>query len=184
MTLQEIKHQFYTYRNGALADSMRRLGAPYKIIFGLNLPQLSAIAREVGKDAELSQQLWENKSTRESLLLAPMIYPGEMMDKPTALRWVNEIPSTEVSDILCMKLLRDLPFADELADELMLSDNPMTRYTALRILFNLLGTRENNVRIAETKGYAESELALSSPITLPIATSILSEINYLLNPET
>lgn len=181
MTLQEIKHQFYTYRNGALADSMRRLGAPYKIIFGLNLPQLSAIADEVGKDTELAQKLWENKSTRESLLLATMIYPAERMDKSTALQWVNEIPTTEVSDIMCMKLLRNLPYADELADHMMLSNNPIVRYTALRLLFNLLSSRKDNTQIIETKGYAESELAMSSPVTQHIAISILNEIEYMLD---
>ncbi len=183
MTLQEVKHLFYTYRNGALVDSMRRAGVPYKIIFGLNLPQLSAIARELGTDTELSQQLWDNKTTRESLLLAPMIYPSERMNRTTALKWVSEIPSTEVSDILCMKLLRNLAFADELADEMMLSDNAMMRYTALRLLFNLLGTRENGARIAETKAYAESELTMNHPLTFPLATSLLTEISYILDSE-
>ena len=75
--MQKVKRAFFTMRNGALADNMRRQGANYRIIFGVNLPQLIEIARETPHDATLTQALWDNKTTRESMLLAPMIYPIE-----------------------------------------------------------------------------------------------------------
>lgn len=58
--MQQIKHQFYAMRNGAIADNMRRQGAPYRIIFGVNLPQLNEIARNTAKSAEMAEALWNN----------------------------------------------------------------------------------------------------------------------------
>lgn len=46
--MQLLKRRFFAMRNGAVADSLRRQGADYRIIFGLNLPQLVDIAREFG----------------------------------------------------------------------------------------------------------------------------------------
>ena len=52
--MQEVKHRLYAMRNGAVADYMRRMGAPYKIIFGVNLPHLSEIASETVPSQELA----------------------------------------------------------------------------------------------------------------------------------
>lgn len=172
--MQQIKHRLYAMRNGAIADSMRRMGMPYRIIFGVNLPQLSAIAAETPKSVELATQLWENRSTRESMLLAPMLFPKDKMDMATATKWASETPTAEVADILCMKLLRDLEFAPLLADRLILADDDMTRYTALRLMFNLLPAR-----LHEVKAYATAELTRNVPITRAISTALLDEISFL-----
>ncbi len=164
----------YALRNGAVADAMRRMGAPYRIIFGVNLPQLAAIAAETGKSAELAEQLWENSSTRESMLLAPMIYPEADYDIATARKWISEIPTAEVADILCMKLLKKRPYADSLADELMPSSSPMARYTALRLLFNRLPARAT-----EAKSYAETEFRRGNPLTRGIARALMEEVDFI-----
>ena len=75
--MQVVKRRFFAMRNGAVADNMRKLGANYRIIFGLNLPQIVEIANETPHDEVLAEALWQIKSTRESQLLAPMIYPRE-----------------------------------------------------------------------------------------------------------
>lgn len=36
--IAEIKKEFFTYRNGMLADTLRRYGMPHKVIFGLEVP--------------------------------------------------------------------------------------------------------------------------------------------------
>lgn len=172
--MQEIKHRMYALRNGAIADTMRRMGAPYRIIFGVNLPQLAAIAEEISPSAELAGELWHNDSTRESMLLAPMVYPPERFDINTAREWVTTIPTTEVADILCLKLLKKMPWACAFAEEMILSGCDLTRYTALRLMFNLLPGR-----LAETRAYAVAELNRDSPVTSMIARSLIEEIDFL-----
>lgn len=173
--MQKVKRAFFTMRNGALADNMRRQGANYRIIFGVNLPQLVEIAREIPHDAILAQALWDNKTTRESLLLAPMIYPIEQFTIDTARKWVAETPSTEVADILCHRLLRYTEFADSLADENLSSDIDMQRYTALRLKFNRLPHNINQVLVQ-----AQTELSRNRPLTIAICHSLIDEITFLL----
>lgn len=173
--MQKVKRAFFTMRNGALADNMRRQGANYRIIFGVNLPQLVEIAREIPHDAIFAQALWDNKTTRESLLLAPMIYPIEQFTIDTARKWVAETPSTEVADILCHRLLRYTEFADSLADENLSSDIDMQRYTALRLKFNRLPHNINQVLVQ-----AQTELSRNRPLTTAICHSLIDEITFLL----
>lgn len=174
-SLQPIKHRMYALRNGALADAMRRMGAPYKIIFGLNLPQLSALAAELTPSRLTAEALWANNLTRESLLLAPMMFPVDEFNPEIARKWVSEIPAAEVADILCIKLLKKMPWACSFAEELMLSDSAMQRYTGLRLMFNLLPARP-----VETLAYAKAELNRGNPLTASIAHSLIQEIEFLL----
>lgn len=77
--MQMLKRRLYAMRNGIVADSMRHAGCPYRLIFGLNLPQLTEIAAVTGKSAEMAESLWNDSDLRESALIAPMIYPVEAL---------------------------------------------------------------------------------------------------------
>ena len=59
MELKDIKQQFFTYRNGMLADRLREAGDCHKVIFGLNLPQIVDIARMAGCNKALAEELFE-----------------------------------------------------------------------------------------------------------------------------
>ena len=43
--MQIIKRRFFAMRNGIIADTLRKAGLDYRMIFGLNLPQITDIAR-------------------------------------------------------------------------------------------------------------------------------------------
>ena len=131
--LQAIKHRFYAMRNGIVADTLRRAGAEYRVIFGVNLPQLKEIASDIGYDAVLARELWANVSTRESVLLAPMIMPAEEFTIDEARRWVASAPSVEAVDGLCLRLLGRMPFAAQIADECLVAESGMMQYAAMRL---------------------------------------------------
>ena len=131
--LQAIKHRFYAMRNGIVADTLRRAGAEYRVIFGVNLPQLKEIASDIGYDAVLARELWANVSTRESVLLAPMIMPAEEFTIDEARRWVASAPSVEAVDVLCLRLLGRMPFAAQIAEECLVSDSRIMQYAAMRL---------------------------------------------------
>ncbi len=131
--LQAIKHRFYAMRNGIVADTLRRAGAEYRVIFGVNLPQLKEIASDIGYDAVLARELWANVSTRESVLLAPMIMPAEEFTIDEARRWVASAPSVEAVDVLCLRLLGRMPFAAQIAEECLVSDSRLMQYAAMRL---------------------------------------------------
>ncbi len=176
--MQSVKRRLFAMRNGALADNMRRLGASYRIIFGVNLPQLSEIARDYIGNESLAQRLWENVSTRESLLIAPMIYPREEMTEDEARQWMAQVPTAEVADVLCHRLLKYLPFADALVAAYADSESDMLRYTALRLQFNLLPCNLDMARL-----YAERELTRNALLTASIARALLDEVEFLQEEE-
>lgn len=136
MEIREVKLQFFALRNGLLADMLRKQCAlPHRIIFGLNLPQIKAIADRAGIDADLAAQLWADTDCRESRLLAPMV------SDPSAaghLARLEEFRSVEEADVACHRLLRHCPGALAAAERALGSDTPLTRYAALRLLLNLM----------------------------------------------
>lgn len=173
--MQLVKRRLFAMRNGALADNMRRAGAPYRIIFGVNLPQLVEIANDFQPSEQLAEQLWANTTTRESLLLAPMLYPIDSLDYDTALRWGRSVVSPEVADILCHRLLRKKDFADELADELVASEEPLSRYCGLRLMMNRFPAHAPHAKETALK-----ELERGEKMTRSLCRLIIEETDYLL----
>lgn len=165
-------------RNGILADTLRRTMPEYRMVFGLNLPQIVEIAAETGPSLDLARELWADRRTRESLLMAPMVYPRDKVDFDTADSMICDVITPEVADILCHRLLRHLPFARELAMRHITSASDLRRYTAFRLLFNLLPEGAG-----EIKPFAEAEFAASCPVTRSITRTLLDEINFLTDGE-
>lgn len=112
--MKEIKHQFFTYRNGAVADTLRRYGIPHKTIFGLDVPQLAAIARGLTPSAELAGRLWADRDVRESRLLAAYLFPMAETTMERALELADDCRTQEEADMLAFRLFKRLPFAAEL----------------------------------------------------------------------
>ena len=169
--IQLIKREFFSLRNGIIADTIRRSGAPYKIIFGLNMPQLKEIADAIGPNRALADALHANATTRESLMLAPMIFPHGEMTPQIAAQWIADSPTAEVIDVTCHRLLRHLPFAAETAREFAVSDSDMLRYAALRLLLNL-----RDFPADEAAGIARAELARAVPLTAGVARMLLERL--------
>lgn len=173
--MQTVKRQFFALRNGIVADTYRKAGSNFRIIFGLNLPQIVEIAEQTPHSAALADSLWHNTTTRESMLLAPMIYPREEFTQELARQWVAEVPSVEVADILCHRLLRHMPFAANLASSLADSDSEMERYTGLRLMFNLVAQKPQ-----EALAYARREAARNCQLTAHTAAMLADEAEFYL----
>lgn len=174
--MQSVKRGFFALRNGVIADVLRRSGSPFRIIFGLNLPQIAEVATTSPHSRELAERLWANTTTRESMLLAPMLIDAEEFTIDDARRWVAEVPAREVADVLCLKLLRREPYAAELAWELQNDGRALSRYTGLRLMFNLIS---NHTR--EALDYARKAVASEDDAAnLALAKSLEEECNFLL----
>lgn len=164
--MQAVKRRFFAMRNGALAEQMKNAGAAYKINFGLLQAQIADIADQVRAGtlderpeildpcgmAELARSLRDNTTTRESMLIAPMLFPVELLEAGEAREWLLSCPTREVADTLCLKLLRHHPAAEAIATEIIgdKEASDLRKYAALRLLLNLLILRET------TPGHAKS----------------------------
>lgn len=118
MELKDIHQRFFSFRNGIVAKTFHDAGCPCPRIFGLQIPQLGAIAREAGLDHRLGRQLWEEKDCRESRLLACYLFDPETLTMEEALSMAKDIRTREEADILSWRLLRRLPFASDLLPHL------------------------------------------------------------------
>ena len=139
MDIKEIKKLFFTYRNGLIADTLRKAGMDYKIIFGLNVPQLSDISRRINEDREkLAEELWNDSEVRESRLLACWLFNPENVSEERAMEMMHSVRTREEADILAFRLLRYLPFAKSLISETDTdSDNTLYGYAVEALKRNL-----------------------------------------------
>ena len=133
-----IRKEFFAFRNGMIADTLRKGGLEQKYIFGLQLPQIKDISVRYRPDNEndcaaLAKLLWSDKECREARLLACHLMPPEEMTKEEALEWAEGILTREEADILAFRLLRHLPFKSELANYLEGSESELKKYTATAI---------------------------------------------------
>lgn len=172
--MQLVKRRLFAMRNGLIADTLRRAGSPFKIIFGLNIPQIKEIADDFGKNQELADRLWENRSTRESMLLAPMLMNPESISITKAITMVKDSPATEITDSLCHKLLRYLPNSFELTKLLSEQTDDMSRYAAIRMLWHHISTHTE-----ETKAIAQKIFDFDCPLTKLPAQQLIDEIQFL-----
>lgn len=177
--MQTVKRNFFAMRNGVIADTLRRSGSPFRIIFGLNLLQISEIALKSPHGREMAENLWSNKTTRESMLIAPMLVERDDFTIDDARRWIADIPAEEVADVLCLKLLKHLDYASSLADELAGYSDRMARYTGLRLKFNIL-----NSDVRDALRYAEKSLGTETDKRcIALATQLKDECLWLLEEE-
>lgn len=125
------------YRNGMIADTLRKAGLPYKIIFGLQLPQIAAIARALPNTVDLADELWADNEVRESRLLACYLYPLEQIDEDKATKLAESVRTPEEADILCFRLLRYYKDAEKIALRLSATEDPLLIYCGKALRRNL-----------------------------------------------
>lgn len=172
--LQQVKRMMFSMRNGIIADTLRKNGSPFRIIFGLLLPQLDDIAKNIGHNETIGNKLWENRSTRESMLLAPMLMDPQSFPVEKAIEWASETPTTEVTDILVHKLLRRIPQAYGIAIKMLESEDNMLHYTAMRLLWHQIAGHT-----AEVEEMAKQELKRNCQLTGNLARQIIEEIEFM-----
>lgn len=116
--LVQIKKDFFVYRNGIVADALKKIYPQDKLIYGLTVPQFMEIAKKYPKDLTLALKLWEDKKTRESRLLALYLLPTDELDMEGAKNMILDVESTEEAEFLAFRVLKKLPFSENLLKEM------------------------------------------------------------------
>lgn len=126
--LQYIKKEFYALRNGVIADALRKAGMPYRVIFGLQIPQIAEIARNLTPSVELGEALWEDRNVRESRILACYLFPIESVNINKALALAKDVQTPEEADMLAFRIFKHLDFVQELVTEMEKSESGIPEY--------------------------------------------------------
>jgi len=110
MTSREIIIQLKKHSDPKDKKGMARFGINPKYALGVRIPILRSLAKEIGKDHKLAQDLWKTK-IHEARILASMIdEPGKVTEKQME-QWVKGFNSWDLCDQCCMNLFDKLPIA-------------------------------------------------------------------------
>ncbi len=110
MTYQEVIKKIKSLANPKNIKGMARFGINTKNAYGVSMPGLRKLAKEIGKDHKLAQQLWRSK-IHEARILACIIDDPELVTEKQMECWVKDFNSWDVCDQCCMNLFKKTNFA-------------------------------------------------------------------------
>ena len=103
MRNDEILRKLRSLANPESVKGMARYGIGPENALGVSVPQLRSIAKSLGKDHFLAQELWES-GVHEARMLAAMVDEPAKVTEEQMERWVWEIDSWDVCDTCCSSL--------------------------------------------------------------------------------
>ena len=103
---------------------------------GIGLTRLRAIAKRIGRDRGLAQELWQS-DLHEARVIALLIDDPAQITREQAERQVEELRGGMLAHVFasCDATLAKAPFAVELADAWVLSDDPVRRECGYGLLY-------------------------------------------------
>ncbi|MBW1712411.1 MAG: DNA alkylation repair protein [Deltaproteobacteria bacterium] len=107
MEIEEIKGRLKALADPRAVAGMARAGIVGDEVWGVSIPNLRALAKQIGRDQDLSLKLWAEGS-RETKILAALVGQPQEVTEAQMEAWVLEIRSWEVCDQLCMNLLEKI----------------------------------------------------------------------------
>ena len=90
--------------------NMTRVGITPETMLGIFLPDLRALAKEIGSDHELAQQLWAS-GIHEARILASFVDDPCLVTETQMEDWAADFDSWDVCDLCCTHLFRKTRFA-------------------------------------------------------------------------
>jgi 3-methyladenine DNA glycosylase AlkD len=116
MDIQKLISELKKNSNPKDKEGMARFGINPKYALGVRIPVLRSLAKKIGKDHKLAQDLWKTK-IHEARILACMIDDPKRVKEKHLEEWVKEFNSWDLCDQCCMNLIDKIPIAWEKAIE-------------------------------------------------------------------
>lgn len=116
MQYKKILKQLKDMANPEAVAGMARFGINPENTYGISIPNLRSMAKEIGKNHRLAQQLWDS-GIHEARILAGMIDEPEKITRKQMDDWVKDFDSWDVCDQVCSNLFDKTPFAYKKAVE-------------------------------------------------------------------
>jgi 3-methyladenine DNA glycosylase AlkD len=106
--------------------------------FGIGLTQLRKLAKQIGRDHKLAQQLWKSDSY-DAKVIGLLIDDPKQLSREQAEEQVDGLNAGMLSHVFasCDATLAKTPFAFELASDWMESKNDMRRRCGYSLLYEL-----------------------------------------------
>lgn len=124
-----IKSQYNPKNIGGMA----RFGISTKGTYGLSIPTLRKMAKEIGQNHSLALLLWKTK-IHEARLLAGFIGDPTELTSSQMDAWVSDFDSWDVCDQVCGGLFDKHPLAHKKAKEWSKSEKEFTRRAGFALI--------------------------------------------------
>ncbi len=99
----QILTQLKSKANPDAVQGMARFGITPDKVFGVSIPELRKMGKEIGKDHELAQELWGAKY-RETMIIAALVEEPAKVTNGQMESWVNDFYDWEICDQCIMNL--------------------------------------------------------------------------------
>jgi len=103
MQYEEIMNKLKSLANPEAVEGMARFGISAKNIYGVSIPNLRKMAKEIGINHDLGQKLWDSK-IHEARILVSLISNPEMVTEEQMENWAKDFDSWDVCDQCCGNL--------------------------------------------------------------------------------
>ncbi len=136
MQYSQIINELKTLCNPKAVEGMARFGINPENTYGVSIPNLRNMAKNIGVNHTLAQQLWAS-GIHEARILASMVDSPEMVTEEQIERWVMDFDSWDVCDQCCMNLLEKTKFAYQKAVEWSSNDNEFIKRAGFVLMARL-----------------------------------------------
>lgn len=99
-------NSYKSLSNPEAVMGMARFGINPENTYGISIPDLRKMAKEIGRDHPLAQELWSS-GIHEARILAGMIDDPKMVTEEQMESWVKDFDSWDVCDQCCMNLFEE-----------------------------------------------------------------------------
>lgn len=130
---EDLIDQLRQRANPENVAGMKRFGMSEAGRLGLSIPELRALAKELGKDHRLALELWESEVAEARILASMVAVPGELSEAVMD-RWVADFDSWDVCDQVCMNLFEKTPLAWQKIHEWSAREEEFVRRAALALI--------------------------------------------------
>ncbi len=110
MKYREILRELKAHANPDNVAGMARFGINAQRAYGVSMVQLRSMAKRIGTDHALAQQLW-NSGIHEARILATVVDDPKQVTEAQMEGWVNDFDSWDICDQCCGNLFDKTPYA-------------------------------------------------------------------------
>jgi 3-methyladenine DNA glycosylase AlkD len=110
MTLEELKQSFTKLARPNALEGMARYGINVSTAYGVSIPDLRNIAKDIGKDHSFALKLWSS-GIHDARILASMIDDPNKVTERQMNSWVKDFNSWDLCDQCCNNLFWKTSFA-------------------------------------------------------------------------
>ncbi|MFB0561957.1 MAG: DNA alkylation repair protein [Candidatus Lokiarchaeia archaeon] len=136
MQYDDILRKLENLANLEAVEGMARYGITPERAYGVSIPDLRKIAKEVGKSHTLAQKLW-TLNIRETRILACMIEEPKTVTEEQMEVWVKEFDYWEICDQCIMNLFDKTRFAYQKAVEWSFKDEEFVKRAGFVLMARL-----------------------------------------------